>query len=111
MAALTMAALLFVYTRISIRVAKLHAQRRRESDGGQVDWGREDRRRRGQLEKVDEKSVLKEAFFGNSDTGAGSPSDAKAKLDSLPEPKASVEEDSAKKLKEYKKSQQKPTET
>jgi hypothetical protein len=64
MVAFTMAALLFVYTRTSIRAAKISAQRHREAGGSHIDWGREDRNRRGQLDEVDQKTVLKEAILG-----------------------------------------------
>ncbi|KAF2809514.1 uncharacterized protein BDZ99DRAFT_29755 [Mytilinidion resinicola] len=63
LAALTMAGLLFVYSRTSIRAAKLNAQKHREADGGQISWYRESRRRHGQLEKVDDTGILKEALF------------------------------------------------
>jgi hypothetical protein len=63
LAALTMAGLLFVYARTSIRAAKLNAQKHREADGGQISWHKESMRRHGQLEKVDnDRSTLKEAF-------------------------------------------------
>lgn len=52
LAAFTMAGLLFVYSRTSIRAAKLNAQRHREADGGQISWHNESRRRHGQMEKV-----------------------------------------------------------
>jgi len=63
LAALTMAGLLFIYSRTSIRAAKLNAQKHREADGGQISWYRESRRRHGQLEKVDDTGILKEALF------------------------------------------------
>lgn len=63
LAALTMASLLFVYTRTSIRAAKLNAQKHREADGGQISWHKESLRRHGQLEKVeDNRGTLKEAL-------------------------------------------------
>lgn len=36
--AFTMASLLFVYTRSSIRAAKRNAERHRVADGGQISW-------------------------------------------------------------------------
>ena len=36
--ALTMAGLLFVYSRSSIRAAKMNAERHRIEDGGQLSW-------------------------------------------------------------------------
>lgn len=65
LAALTMAALLFIYSRTSIRAAKLNAQRHREADGGQISWHNESRRRHGQMEKLDDKGVLREALLGD----------------------------------------------
>jgi len=63
LAALTMAGLLFIYSRTSIRAAKLNAQKHREADGGQISWYNESRRRHGQMEKVDDKGILREALF------------------------------------------------
>jgi hypothetical protein len=63
LAALTMAGLLFVYARTSIRAAKLNAQKHREADGGQISWHKESLRRHGQIERVDnDRSTLKEAL-------------------------------------------------
>jgi hypothetical protein len=63
LAALTMAGLLFVYARTSIRAAKLNAQKHREADGGQLSWHKESMRRHGQLERVDNgRSTLREAL-------------------------------------------------
>lgn len=65
LAALTMAALLFVYARTSIRAAKLNAQKHREADGGQISWRKESLRRHGQLEKVEnDRGTLREALLG-----------------------------------------------
>jgi hypothetical protein len=66
LAALTMAALLFVYTRTSIRAAKLNAQKHREADGGQISWHKESLRRHGQLDRLDnDRGTLKEALMGD----------------------------------------------
>ncbi|KAF2872589.1 hypothetical protein BDV95DRAFT_570137 [Massariosphaeria phaeospora] len=66
LAAFTMAGLLFVYARISIRAAKLNAQKHREADGGQISWHKESMRRHGQLERVDnDRSTLKEVFMSD----------------------------------------------
>jgi hypothetical protein len=66
LAALTMAGLLFVYARTSIRAAKLNAQKHREADGGQISWHKESLRRHGQLEKVeDDRGTLKQALMGD----------------------------------------------
>lgn len=55
MAAFTMACILFVYTRTSIRAAKDNAQRHRDADsGGQgLSLLNEHRRRHGQAERLD----------------------------------------------------------
>ncbi|KAF2847951.1 hypothetical protein T440DRAFT_470542 [Plenodomus tracheiphilus IPT5] len=66
LAALTMAGILFVYARTSIRAAKLNAQKHREADGGQISWHKESLRRHGQLEKVEnDRGTLKEALMGD----------------------------------------------
>ena len=66
LAALTMAGLLFVYARTSIRAAKLNAKKHREADGGQISWHKESLRRHGQLDRVDnDRSTFKEAFVGS----------------------------------------------
>lgn len=69
-AALTMAGLLYVYARTSIRAAKLNAQRTREADGGQLSWYKEGLRRHGTIEKVDEKGNLKQALLGKKAKGS-----------------------------------------
>ncbi len=56
-----MAGLLFVYSRTSIRAAKLNAQRHREADGGQLDWQNQSRRHHGQAERVPQ-GTLREAL-------------------------------------------------
>lgn len=90
LAALTMAGLLFVYARTSIRAAKLNAQKHREADGGQISWHKESMRRHGQLEKVDnDRSTLKEAFQADftrsrKDKGAVD-EEAKARTERSPE--------------------------
>lgn len=66
LAAFTMAGILFVYARTSIRAAKLNAQKHREADGGQISWHKESLRRHGQLDRVDDdRSTLKEALVGS----------------------------------------------
>jgi hypothetical protein len=60
-----MACLLFVYTRTSIQAARLNAQKHREADGGQINWGNESRRRHGQAEKIkgtSQAGLIKSAF-------------------------------------------------
>ncbi|KAF2013768.1 hypothetical protein BU24DRAFT_246474 [Aaosphaeria arxii CBS 175.79] len=66
LAAFTMAGLLFVYSRTSIRAAKLNAQKHREADGGQISWHNESRRRHGQLDKVEnDRTTFKEALLAD----------------------------------------------
>lgn len=62
LAAFTMAGLLFVYSRTTIRAAKLNAQKRREADGGQISWRNESLRHHGQMTPIKE-TTLKEAFM------------------------------------------------
>lgn len=62
-----MAGLLFVYSRTSIRAAKLNAQKHREADGGQISWHNESRRRHGQMDKIeDDRGTFKEALMTSS---------------------------------------------
>jgi hypothetical protein len=66
LAALTMAGLLFVYARTSIRAAKLNAQKHREADGGQISWHKESMRRHGMAERLDDdRGTFKEALMGD----------------------------------------------
>ncbi|PNS20012.1 hypothetical protein CAC42_1459 [Sphaceloma murrayae] len=61
-AAFTMACILFVYARTSIRAAKENAQRHRQADsGGQgLDLLNESRRRHGRIEKLEEGGTVKQ---------------------------------------------------
>jgi hypothetical protein len=63
-AAFTMAAILFFYSRTSIQAARLNAQRHREADGGQISWRNESLRRHGQLERIGtgDQALIREAF-------------------------------------------------
>jgi hypothetical protein len=66
LAAFTMAGLLFVYARTSIRAAKLNAQKHREADGGQISWHKESLRRHGQIERLDDdRGTFGEALLGD----------------------------------------------
>ncbi|KAF2266577.1 hypothetical protein CC78DRAFT_118438 [Lojkania enalia] len=66
LAALTMAGLLFVYARTSIKAAKLNAQKHREADGGQISWHNESLRRHGQRDKIDDdRGTFTEALMGD----------------------------------------------
>jgi hypothetical protein len=69
LAAITMAGILFVYARTSIHAARLNAQKHREMDGGQLSWANESMRRHGQRERVDERTLLKEALLGDKSSG------------------------------------------
>ena len=60
LAAFTMAALLFVYSRTSIKAAKRNAQKHREADGGQINWHNESLRRHGQMAPPIEQEPLKQ---------------------------------------------------
>ena len=62
-----MACLLYVYSRTAINAAKLNARKHREADGGQLDWRNESLRRHGQLDKIDDRTLLKEALLGNKE--------------------------------------------
>jgi len=74
LAALTMAAVLLVYARTSIKAAKLNAQKHREADGGQISWHNENRRRHGQMDRVDnDRATFTEALaadFGRKSKGS-----------------------------------------
>lgn len=57
-AAFTMACLLFVYTRVTIRAAKANAQRHRDADGGEgLSLLNESRRRHGMADKLEGSTV------------------------------------------------------
>jgi hypothetical protein len=96
LAALTMAGLLFVYARTSIRAAKLNAQKHREADGGQISWHKESMRRHGQIERVDnDRSTLKEAFQSDF---SRSKKDKVAKEETKVRAERSAEEDRLRKM-------------
>jgi len=74
-AAFTMACLLFVYTRTSIRAAKANAQRHRNADSGGegLDLLAESRRRHGRAEKLDQSGgTLSEIVQGAREQFLGS---------------------------------------
>jgi len=50
-AAFTMACILFVYSRTSIRLAKENARAHREADGGQISWRNQSLRQHGLKEQ------------------------------------------------------------
>ncbi|KAF2002727.1 hypothetical protein P154DRAFT_430545 [Amniculicola lignicola CBS 123094] len=97
-AAFIMAGLLFVYTRTSIRAAKLNAQKHREADGGQISWHNESRRRHGQMDKVEsDRSTFKEALMADADKLRGAKADVK-KGDGKAAAARSSEEDQLRKM-------------
>ena len=63
-AAFTMACLLYVYARSSIRAAKRNAERVRSADGGQISWRNESLRRHGALERPEEQETFRELVTG-----------------------------------------------
>ena len=75
-----MACLLFVYSRTSIHAARLNAQKHRDADGGQLDWRNESLRRHGQLDKIDDKTLMKEALLGSRGV---SPQQAEAQIEEM----------------------------
>jgi hypothetical protein len=66
MAAFTMAGIVIVYIRSSIRAAKLNVEKRKEEGGGRVDWGLQSQRNHGLAERIDTVTTKKEAMFGQS---------------------------------------------
>jgi len=96
LAAITMAGILFVYARTSIHAARLNAQRHREADGGQINWRNESMRRHGQLEKIDEGTLLKEALLGDKSTppqeAAARTNAAKKELSAASEPARALDD-------------------
>ena len=62
--AFTMAGLLFVYSRTSIKAAKRNAERHRMADGGQISWQNENQRRHGKLESPENQDTLRQLIFG-----------------------------------------------
>ncbi|KAF4551772.1 Hypothetical protein D9617_12g036620 [Elsinoe fawcettii] len=73
-AAFTMACILFVYARTSIRAAKENAQRHRQADsGGQgLDLLNESRRRHGRIERIEEGGTVKQLAKGAKEQLIGS---------------------------------------
>lgn len=98
-----MAGLLFVYSRTSIKAAKLNAQKHREADGGQINWRNESLRRHGQLDNVDNKGLLKEALMGKKDPNS---SDVQAAAAAI-ERKGEHDSEAAKTLDAFKQEQKK----
>lgn len=78
MAAFTMACILFVYARTSIKVAKSNAQRHRDRDSGGegLNLLNESRRRHGRMEKLDEGGTISELARGAREQLLGKRKDA-----------------------------------
>ncbi|KAF2759725.1 hypothetical protein EJ05DRAFT_484642 [Pseudovirgaria hyperparasitica] len=66
--AFTMAGVLFVYTRSSIKAAKINAAKHRDADGGELSWNKQHLRQHNKIEKVDSTAVsnLRESLIGDS---------------------------------------------
>ena len=62
--AMTMAGLLFIYSRTSIKAAKRNAERHRMADGGQISWQNENQRRHGRLERPEDSDTLAKLVLG-----------------------------------------------
>ena len=65
--AVTMAGMLFVYSRTSIKAAKRHAERHRMADGGQISWQNENQRRHGKLERPEDTDTLTKLVLGTEE--------------------------------------------
>ena len=101
LAALTMAGLLFVYARASIRAAKLNAQQRRENDGGMISWRHESLRQHGLIESPEKKSIfteLKDAALGKEELKEKPGAPGKAAKGTATGPGAEIEEEMRKKI-------------
>lgn len=99
-----MACILFVYARTSIHAARLNAQRHREADGGQINWRNESMRRHGQLEKLDERKLIKEAFLGDKGASADQAAAVASSEDSTTR-KEQAKDEPAKALEDFKRRQ------
>lgn len=62
--AFTMACLLYVYSRTSIKAAKRNAEHHRIADGGQISWHNENQRRHGKLERPEDQATLTQLILG-----------------------------------------------
>ena len=65
--AVTMAGMLFVYSRTSIKAAKRNAERHRMADGGQISWQNENQRRHGKLDRPEDPDTLTKLVLGTED--------------------------------------------
>jgi len=92
--AFTMACLLFVYTRTSIRAAKANAQRHREVDSGGEGLSllNESRRRHGKMEKLDGASTVSEIAAGAREQFLGKRKDKEHKDSVVPSGRSEEEE-------------------
>lgn len=80
-AAFTMAGLLFVYSRSSIKAAKRNAERHRSADGGQISWRNENLRRHGMLKRPEDDASLGQLVREANDEVDGGVGKAQARLD------------------------------
>lgn len=78
-AAVTLGAIFFVYSRTSIQAAKENARRSREADGGSISWRNEGLRRHGALEKPEERTLWKQLFSWKEDEAAQQRREAESK--------------------------------
>jgi len=85
LAAFTMAGLLFVYSRTSIRLAKQNAQLHREADGGQISWRNQALRQHGQKEEAVSGLAMDgmKVVYEKKDTEGGTGNDSNASEKSL----------------------------
>lgn len=65
--AATMAVMLYVYSRTSIKAAKRNAERHRQADGGQISWQNENQRRHGKLERPVDPDTLTRLILGTEE--------------------------------------------
>lgn len=80
-AAFTMAGLLFVYSRTSIKAAKRNAERHRSADGGQISWRNENLRRHGQLKRPDDDASLEQLVRGANEHVSNTVGTSQARLE------------------------------
>lgn len=79
--AFTMAGLLFVYSRTSIKAAKRNAERHRSADGGQISWRNENLRRHGKLKRPDDDASLEQLVRGANEHVSNAVGKGQARLE------------------------------
>lgn len=80
-AAFTMAGLLFIYSRTSIKAAKRNAERHRSADGGQISWRNENLRRHGMLKRPEDDASLGQLVRGANDQVSNAVGKGQARLE------------------------------